>query len=324
MNELVSIVVPVYHVAQYLGECVDSLLAQTYPALEIILVDDGGKDGSAEICDRYARQDPRVRVIHKANGGAASARNAGLDAATGAYVCLVDADDVVDKDYVNHLLTTLRTNEADIAVCGFYFWSRSACREETGSTPPAVYDRNGYLLRFLEDWSCALLWNKIFRRSAIGSIRMEEGHRVDDEYFTYQVCLNSSRVAVSHRCLYRYRLRASSAMQDTAQIHERTMLDRVGYITSRLEIISRTAPELTEPFFLDALNTITRYWHHSKDMPTAQNRIRDWVNAHRSMLLKCSLPLRAKLVFLFRLYLHKPAITGEPNSIQLDNGDYFP
>lgn len=95
MQDLISVIVPVYKVEKYLKRCVDSILAQTYPCLEVILVDDGSPDGCPAICDEYAREDRRVRVIHKENGGLSDARNAGIDAAKGKFLGFVDSDDYV-------------------------------------------------------------------------------------------------------------------------------------------------------------------------------------------------------------------------------------
>lgn len=322
-NQKVSIIVPVYNIALYLDECVSSLVGQTHRDLEILLIDDGSTDGSGARCDRWADSDRRIRVIHKTNGGAAAARNAGLDAATGAYICFVDSDDTVEPDYVDHLVRTLENARADAATCGFWFWCRSRSENRTGNTEPGLYGRDAYMLRFLQDWSCSLLWNKIFRRKAVGSIRMAEGHRVDDEYFTYQVCMNCAAVAVSDRPLYRYRLRASSAMQDMATVQEKIMLDRVGYITARYRQVSEKLPALEEAYFADALDTITRYWHHSKDMPAAQAQIRRWVRRHTGRILTLSMPLRRRLGYLKALYLRKPAVTAEPNAIAFDAQAYF-
>ena len=152
MDKLVSVILPVYGVEKYLPECVDSLLAQTYRNLEIILVDDASPDHCGTICDSYAARDSQVRVIHKKNGGAASARNAGLDAARGEYICFVDSDDVVEEDYVEILLETL--GDGDMAMCGFYFLSPSGSRPEIMSS--GSYNRVGFMKRFLKDWCCAL------------------------------------------------------------------------------------------------------------------------------------------------------------------------
>lgn len=322
-NKTVSIIVPVYNVEKYIDECVRSLVDQSYDDLEIILVDDGAKDTSPQICDRWSAQDPRVRVIHKANGGAASARNAGIDAATGAYLCFVDSDDTVHPDYVHRLVLSLEENHAHGAVCGFAFHSRSGCHPVAVETTPGLYTGQAYMARFLQDWSCSLLWNKLFRREILGSVRMEEGHRVDDEYFTYQVFLNCAVVAVTDDCLYHYRMRSSSAMQDMTAVQETVMGDRIGYVTARYEKIAEKMPQLEEAFFLDAVNTLTRYWHHSKDMPAAQREIRAWAKAHTGRLLRSRIPLRQKLGYLNRLYWKKPAVVAEPNPIQMEQQEYF-
>lgn len=323
MDKLVSIIVPVYNVEKYIDECIRSLICQSYSNLEIILIDDASPDSCGEICDRWAEQDPRIRVIHKKNGGAASARNAGIDAATGDYICFVDSDDAVLPEYVQTLVQALEHSSADAAVCGFSFWSKA---EETAcaiATLPGVYGCEEYMLRFLQDWSCSLLWNKMFKKETIGAIRMAEGHRVDDEYFTYQVCMNCKNVVQTDACLYRYRLRASSAMQDVASVQQKVMLDRIEYNVTRYANVSAKMPQLDEAFFVFTLDTLARYWHHSKDMPLAQQQIRAWINGHFSRLLRAKLSFKQKLAYLQAFYLKKPAVMAEPNPIQMEQGAYF-
>lgn len=322
MEQKVSIIVPVYGVEKYIGECTESLLSQTYKNLEIILVDDGGKDRSPEICDQYAARDSRIRVIHKPNGGAASARNAGLDAATGDYVCFVDGDDVVQPNYVRRLLSEAEKQDADIAVCGFCNLTKAgAMPVECGET--GIYTRREYLTRFIRDWSCSLLWNKIYRRETIGAVRMAEGHKIDDEFFTYLVVMNCRKVVVTDVPLYHYRIRKSSVMQNMGPFMERIMLDRVEYVTTRYRNIAEKMPEIETEFFLDALDTMTRYWFHSKDMPKAQKEIRRWVRAHTGKILSLKTPLRRRLAYLYQLYIRKPKIVSESNPIQMDVGDCF-
>lgn len=323
MDKLVSIIVPVYNVEKYIDECVQSLIGQTYKNLEIILVDDASPDNCGAICDTYAKQDSRIVVIHKSNGGAASARNAGLDAATGAYVCFVDSDDAVEAEYVQYLVQALETHQADAAVCGFYFWNQEGQKPCLTETASGIYNCEAYMLRFLQDWSCSLLWNKIFVREAIGNIRMAEGHRVDDEYFTYQVCMNCKKVVQGDQCLYRYRLRASSAMQDLASVQQKVMLDRIEYNVTRYANVAAKMLQLDEAFFIFTLDTLARYWHHSKDMPAAQQQIRSWINDHVGRLLRAKLTLKQKLAYLRAFYMKKPAVMAEPNPIQMDADAYF-
>jgi glycosyltransferase involved in cell wall biosynthesis len=322
MDHKVSIVVPVYGVEKYIAECIESLSGQTYENLEIILVDDGGKDRSVEICEQYAAQDERIRVIRKTNGGAASARNVGINEATGEYLCFVDGDDKVEKNYVSHLWKTLTQANADIAVCGLYYWTK----DTAGIVPieaPGIYHRDEYLSRFISHWTCSLMTNKLFKRSTIGTVRFEEGHCIDDEFFTYLVVMNCQRVAVTDASLYGYRMRGSSVMQDMGPHLERVMLDRIEYITTRYRNIAQRIPNMEQEFFRDTLDTITRYWTHSKNMPEAQKRIRRWVKEHTKRIITVSLPWHIRLAYLKQLYIKKPAVMSEPNHLQMDAGEYF-
>ena len=323
MDKKVSIILPVYKVSAYLEECIRSLMAQDYKNLEIIPVDDGSPDDCGAILDRLAAEDPRIKPIHKENGGAASARNAGIDAATGDYICFVDSDDKAEANYISHLVQTLETEQADIAVCGFYYWSQTDLTPCNGETPAGVYEDHAYLVQFVKDWSCSLLWNKLYRRETVGNVRMAEGHRVDDEYFTYQVVINARKVVVTTPHLYRYRLRKSSVMQDVSKTNESIMLDRIGYMIQRYDHIKTAVPELEDIFFLDALDNLIRYWMHSKDMPGAQKAIRAWVKAHRSRILKSNLSFKQKAAYFMALYMKKPQFCGESNSLELEQNDYF-
>lgn len=125
-NPLVSVIIPVYNVQDFLRECLSSVVHQSYSNLEILLIDDGSTDASGEICDEYARSDARVRVIHKSNGGQASARNAALEIARGEFLTFVDSDDVADADLVRTLLNLIKTFGVKIAMCGYKAFESSA------------------------------------------------------------------------------------------------------------------------------------------------------------------------------------------------------
>lgn len=118
MNDKISIIVPVYNVEEYLVECLDSLINQTYKNIEIILVNDGSKDNSPKICDDYARKDNRIKVIHKENGGVSSARNTGIKNASGKYICFVDSDDIVLKCYVSRMYEQIKKYKVKYVIFG--------------------------------------------------------------------------------------------------------------------------------------------------------------------------------------------------------------
>lgn len=119
MGELISVIIPVYNAEKYLPTCLESVLNQTYSDLELILVNDGSKDGSGAVCDAFAARDSRVKVIHQENGGVSAARNAGLDRAAGAYISFIDSDDYVKPDFMERLYHNLTANNADISCCNF-------------------------------------------------------------------------------------------------------------------------------------------------------------------------------------------------------------
>lgn len=114
--ELITLVIPIYNIENYLGRCLDSVINQTYKDLEIILVNDGSTDNSLEICESYAKEDSRIKIINKNNGGLSSARNVGLDACKGDYVTFIDSDDWVSLDYIEILYKNIIDNNADISI----------------------------------------------------------------------------------------------------------------------------------------------------------------------------------------------------------------
>lgn len=322
MDSLVSIIVPVYNVSAYLDECIDSLVAQEYKNIEIILIDDGSTDTSGEICDKRATEDPRIRVIHKVNGGAASARNAGIDAAIGEFICFVDSDDTVHREYIHSLLYSATENDADIAVCDLYYWMKHStilisCEKEN------MYDSSSYLLEFTKSWTCSLMTNKLFKRNVIGSVRFEEGHHIDDEFFTYLVVINSNKIVVKHSPLYFYRMRRTSVMQTLLSHQQNVMLDRIGYNVTRYATVSQKMPHLDEAFFVHTIDTLARYRYHSKGMPLAQKELRIWINNHLGRLLRSELSIKQKLSYLLSFYIKKPAVMAEANPIRMEDDEYF-
>lgn len=268
MNQTISVIVPVYNVAQYLPQCVSGILSQDYEDLEIILIDDGSTDASGGICDQYAAKDPRVRVIHQKNGGAAAAKNAGLRAASGDYLTFVDSDDYLEPNAYGFLMKTLLETGADAVQGSFREVYRN--RGEEQRVQKEVLEGYAYLLRFPKDFSCALLWNKLYRRAIFEGVFFEEGHKIDDEYFTYQGFLQPRKVVRVDRIVYNYRKRASSVMS-TKAAGERLVLDCLDSAAKRRQRILDTLPELREPFDENYLDVI---WYLSGNEGSTQRTLR--------------------------------------------------
>lgn len=160
----ISVIVPVYKVEPYLRKCLDSIVNQTYENLEIILVDDGSPDNCGAICDEYAARDGRVKVIHQENGGVSSARNAGLDIATGEWVAWVDPDDWIEPDMFQYLLQNAQRQRADIVACGVFEHGEGTCN--ILSCEKELLQSGGeYTTRMIEQELLPSCWNKISRKS---------------------------------------------------------------------------------------------------------------------------------------------------------------
>ena len=213
----VSIVIPVYNVERYLRPCVDSVLSQTLRDIEVLLVDDGSTDGSPAICDRYAAEDVRVRVIHKANGGLSDARNAGLDAASGDLVGFVDSDDWVDPRMFELLARAIQDEGADIAVCNFTYARNDPSRCEPADSVPhdeLLTRRQAMRLLLHDQLIQSYVWNKLYRRELWDGVRFPMGRAFEDILTTWQVFDRAEHVWATPWAGYFYRMRQDSIVHE--------------------------------------------------------------------------------------------------------------
>ena len=171
-NPLVSISVPVYNVERYLTKCLDSLINQTLKEIEVILVDDGSTDSSGTICDQYAEKDLRIKVIHKKNGGLASARQAALELATGDYFCACDADDWVEASMYEKLYESARETKADVVMCNYY-QNHSSKGVKKITIDYESMQRKDFLSEILLGHFPHMVWNKLFKRSLFQKYRLK-------------------------------------------------------------------------------------------------------------------------------------------------------
>ena len=223
-ESLISVIVPVYNVDNYLPRCVDSILAQSYPELEIILVDDGATDGSGGICDAYAAKDSRITVIHKPNGGLSSARNAGLDAATGEYISFIDSDDWIEPEMYGHMMSLMQKYEAKLVCAGRYDVSEKTGEKTVGLCPKKEEVLTGEELVgriFLWDGCDSSACDKLYHRSALEGFRYPEGKVCEDVPVTYKIALKAGSAVLCDRPFYNYYHRSGSISKGQA-ISEKT------------------------------------------------------------------------------------------------------
>lgn len=239
-----SVILPVYKVEKYLRECVDSILGQTFIDFEVILVDDGSPDSSPQICDEYAQKDARVKVVHKKNGGQASARNAGLEVAQGDYICYIDSDDYLVDNKVMERLAEKTVSDPDIVHYKFVEWF-----ESDGHIAPCYFDYNVPTEgRSLAEVYCDLVdkdayynsaWSKIIKRSLLmdNNIRFEEGIVGEDNEWYYHVVMVAKKLVLFDDPLYVYRRRQGST---TTSVTEKNLRDQL-HVLDKWEKILSTA-----------------------------------------------------------------------------------
>ena len=225
-EKLLSVIIPVYNVEEYLAKCLDSILGQTYRNLEVILVNDGSKDGSGKICDIYAQKDSRIRVIHKENGGLSSARNAGMDAATGEYITFVDSDDWLEADGYAHLMNLMERYQVKLVCGGNYDVDGGTGTRTLGVCPSReeVVTAEEFVGRmFLWQGCDSSACDKIYHKSLLENFRYPEGRVCEDVAVTYKIVLGTDRAAFSDRPFYNYYHRPGSITISTArEISEKT------------------------------------------------------------------------------------------------------
>lgn len=210
-SDCVTVIVAVYNVEKYIERCLASICNQTYQNLEIIVVDDGSTDESGRLCDKVAEADCRIHVIHKKNGGISSARNAGLDIATGDYVVFVDGDDYLEMDMYEKMVAQLQHSSVQMAVCSFqYVYERKikCVKPPLGS---GTITRNEYIRGLLEDsfaFYYSVVWNKMFQRTLIQKygLRFDEDWNVMEDFqFVLQILPHVKNMAMCTGALYNYR-----------------------------------------------------------------------------------------------------------------------
>lgn len=221
-KRLVSIIVPVYNVKEYLEKCINSILNQTYENLEIIIVDDGSTDGSSDICDQFLEKDNRVFVIHKENGGVVSARQAGIEKAKGEYAIVIDSDDWIEPIMISELYTIAVENEADIVTSGCYRESDNTYGIITDGIKEGIYSGNNREFLYRNMFCCensdklgirASMATKLIRLSLLKKIHSKITNRIcysEDLVVSSVCCVYAETIVITHRTYYHYVMRTGS------------------------------------------------------------------------------------------------------------------
>ena len=274
MEELISIIVPVYNVEKYVSKCIESILNQTYTNIELILVDDGSKDKSGQICDEYANKDNRITVIHKQNEGVSKTRNRGLEIAKGSYISFIDSDDYVENNFIEELYYLIKENNTQIAQCGFASFEENKKEEkevQEGETTKIYTGKQMIADIYTVLWiPNTVVWNKLYKAELVKKIKFKENVIYEDEFFSWKIFYAVDKIAVTEKKLYNYRKVAGSI---TNQKYTIERLSHIEALEERLEIFKRDQEkELYDKTLNTYLVALTENYNNCKKyIPDSKN-----------------------------------------------------
>lgn len=308
-KELISVIIPVFRVEAYLRRCLDSVLAQTYENTEIILVDDGSDDGCPAICDAYARQDSRVRVIHQKNKGLSGARNTGIDRAEGRYLAFVDSDDYLVPEFLERLYGACVETDSDMSVCRWEYVKGGPVPEKGNGEIKTFTGRQMMANLYIPDGAYFVVaWNKLYKRELFESIRYPLGRIHEDEATTYRIYHRVRQAAYVDSSLYGYFVTPSSI---TRGFNPR----RLDWVTAGEERIDFLEQNGYRELMVQALQafadgSIDIYFGFKDEMPESekeQKRIRDVIRKGLKRVKPYGrFPLRTEIGY--RLFLACPGV----------------
>lgn len=258
MNDLISLVVPIYNVESFLSDCFDSIQNQTYKNIEIILINDGSTDKSVSLCKAFMEIDPRVKLIHQDNSGLSGARNSGIDIANGKYITFIDSDDFISLDYIEVLYNLISQNNADISVCQREEVDESGAKIKDQKVNPknenslTLNGRENLMEFFLKEHLIdTVAWGKLYKRSLFNKIRYPIGKFHEDVFTTYKIIAECETVTITYKRNYFYRIRKSGISKSSFQLKH---LDSIEGSIQRALFIKSKFPSL-----LTYANALTIY-----------------------------------------------------------------
>ena len=284
---LISVIVPVYKVEPYLHRCVDSILAQTYPHIEVVLVDDGSPDQCGAICDEYARQDSRVIVVHRKNGGLSAARNSGLEVCHGDYIGFVDSDDYIHPEMYEQLYNDITRFNTSLAFCHTDVIRHGKGDGKKYGSGSEVQPKTYVMRRALEEsiwWSAG---TKLYHRSLFDNIRYPEGKTNEDLPVTIRIYDRCDQIAINFNKLYYYCIREGSITTSKLNPQKFDILDNASYVTNYLR---KTHPELVKVaqgiLLSNALGLLIKLRHYQdNDLETEMQKTISIIRHHWPSLL---------------------------------------
>jgi len=294
-NVLVSIIVPIYKVENYLEKCLESIITQTYKNLQIILIDDGSPDGCGKICDEYAIKDPRIIVIHQKNKGLSAARNVGFEKVQGKYIGFVDSDDYIAEDMYESLVNAIEKYDTDISMCSYYKVENNiVAKAEYPEIKDRVYSKNEALKELLLDHKIQnYVWNKLYKRDLFANIKFPDGKEFEDIATIFYVFERINSIVKISQTKYFYVMRPESIVNDLTR---KTINNYLEFNIKRYLYIDKKYPNLklyndynlvvsTVQAFYDAINLKDAEFLRSSNFKKLYTKFKSLIKKEGSSLL---------------------------------------
>ena len=301
MEDLISVIVPVYKVEKYLNKCIESIVNQTYKNLEIILVDDGSPDECGKICDNYAQKDMRIKVIHKENGGLSDARNAGINISNGKYISFIDSDDYIDLEYIELLYKTIKKDKSDMAISSHKVIYENGTILEKATKEESILESKEVLKRILYDDGIDLsAWAKLYKIELFEEIRYPKGRLFEDAATTYKLVDTCKKISIISKSTYNYIIRGNSITN--VNFSEKKM-DLIISTEEMCNYIKKKYPDLEEAanrrLMYAYLSTLTQLIKSNKRNKSVEKRLYGYIKQNSKMILKDkNVPRRDKVAII--------------------------
>lgn len=214
MNDLITVIVPIYNTSKYLDKCINSIIKQTYENIDIILINDGSNDNSQEICEKYQKKDKRIRLINQKNKGVSKARNKGLELSKGKYISFIDADDFIEQNMLEKMYENISKTQSDVTVCGYDFYKNGKYKFIKGKNYTLEKEKK------YEGIFNFSVCNKLYKKEILENIKFDNKKIAEDIAFNFKVFQKINKISfILKTPLYHYRIRKESASNTYNENH---------------------------------------------------------------------------------------------------------
>lgn len=295
-NTLISIIIPVYNVEEFIDKCIKSVINQTYKDLEIILVDDGSPDNCGNICDKYAKEDQRIKVIHKENGGLSDARNIGIHNATGKYITFIDSDDYVELDYIEYLYGLIQKYNVDISFCGY-----TVCYENRKHKTKALSKEYKYSkmqaykeILYAKNFEVSA-WAKMYLTEHFKDICYPKGKIFEDNDTTYKLIDKNEFVAVGFESKYNYMIRTESITKKEFTEKQLYLIEASDHMCNYLSKYKQLSKAVTRKRCVARISTFNRMINASNRNRKEEEKLRKEILSYKKVIFDLESSTRDKI-----------------------------